>query len=155
MTCTYISLIYRDLEEAEDQYQMALRTHLVNIDTLIKLHDSRLYALERNFQQELKTLQEDFYNDKDAMIEKFQNEKMELKAIIEAIDQEEDTRNMEVKCTFSNNLFHVRTMVIIQVSIALIVRLNMFSNNFARKLKVVTTKKLIHCVLRWTIKLKI
>ena len=155
MTCTYISLIYRDLEEAEDQYQMALRTHLVNIDTLIKLHDSRLYALERNFQQELKTLQEDFYNDKDAMIEKFQNEKMELKAIIEAIDQEEDTRNMEVKCTFSNNLFHVRTMIFIQVSIALIVRLNMFSNNFARKLKVVTTKKLIHCVLRWTIKLKI
>ena len=86
----------RDLEEAEDQYQMALRTHLVNIDTLIKLHDSRLYALERNFQQELKTLQEDFYHDKDVMLEKFQNEKMELKAIIEAIDQEEETRSMEV-----------------------------------------------------------
>lgn len=75
---------------------MALRTHLVNIDTLIKLHDSRLYALERNFQQELKTLQEDFYHDKEVMLEKFQNEKMELKAIIEAIDQEEETRSMEV-----------------------------------------------------------
>lgn len=87
----------RDLEEAEDQYQMALRTHLVNIDTLIKLHDSRLYALERNFQHELKVLQEDFFHEKENMLEKFNNEKMELKAIIEAIDQEEDGRNLEVK----------------------------------------------------------
>jgi hypothetical protein len=95
-----LQMLDRDLEEAEDQYQMALRTHLVNIDTLIKLHDSRLYALERNFQQELKTLQEDFYHDKDVMLDKFQNEKMELKAIIEAIDQEEETRNMEAQHIF-------------------------------------------------------
>jgi uncharacterized membrane protein YcjF (UPF0283 family) len=44
-----LQMLDRDLEGAEDQYQMALRTHLMNIDTLIKLHDSRLYALERNF----------------------------------------------------------------------------------------------------------
>lgn len=49
-----LQMFDRDLEEADDQYQMALRTHLVNIDTLIKLHDSRLYALERNFHAELK-----------------------------------------------------------------------------------------------------
>ena len=42
-----LQMLDRDLEEAEDQYQMALRSNLVNIDQLIKLHDTRLYALER------------------------------------------------------------------------------------------------------------
>ena len=42
-----LQMIDRDLEEAEDQYQMSLRSNLMNIDQLIKLHDTRLYALER------------------------------------------------------------------------------------------------------------
>jgi DNA repair exonuclease SbcCD ATPase subunit len=92
--------IFRDLEEAEDQYQMALRTQLVNIDTLIKLHDSRLYALERNFQNELKTIQSDFMNEKETMLAKFTREKRELQAIIDAIEQEEELRNNEAKHAF-------------------------------------------------------
>jgi chromosome segregation ATPase len=92
--------LYRDLEEAEDQYQMALRTQLMNIDTLIKLHDSRLYALERNFQGELKTIQTDFLNEKETMISKFNREKRELQSIIDAIEQEEDLRNSEAKHAF-------------------------------------------------------
>ncbi len=87
---------HRDLEEAEDQYQMALRTHLVNIDTLIKLHDSRLYSLERNFHQELKTLQSDFKKEKDFMLEKFKHEKKDLAAIIDAIEQDEEKKASEV-----------------------------------------------------------
>jgi hypothetical protein len=91
-----LQMLDRDLEEAEDQYQMALRTHLMNIDTLIKLHDSRLYALERNFQNELKTIQEDFLAEKEMMLNKFSREKRELQAIIDAIEAEEDLRNSEV-----------------------------------------------------------
>lgn len=90
----------RDLEEAEDQYQMALRTHLVNIDALIKLHDSRLYALERNFQQELKAVQADFQHEKEVMLSKFHKEKKELTAIIDAIQQEEEGRNSDAKHAF-------------------------------------------------------
>ena len=50
---------------------MALRTHLENIDELIQLHDSRLYALEKNFQEELKTTQSDFNKEREAMTLKF------------------------------------------------------------------------------------
>lgn len=75
---------------------MALRTHLLNMDTLIKLHDSRLYAIERNFHIELKTLQVDFSKEKEMMIGKFRHEKRELQAIIEAIEQEEESRENEV-----------------------------------------------------------
>ena len=93
-----LQMLDRDLEEAEDQYQMALRTHLVNVDSLIKLHDSRLYALERSFQSELKTLQSDFHTEKDALTAKFRQEKKDLTAIIDAIDSEEDERENEVCC---------------------------------------------------------
>lgn len=79
---------------------MALRTHLINIDALIKLHDARLYALERNFQQELKTLQVDFVAEKEMMISRFSKEKRELNAIIEAIDSEESERNRELQHAF-------------------------------------------------------
>lgn len=91
-----LQMLDRDLEEAEDQYQMALRTHLMNLDTLIKLHDSRLYSLERNFHQELKTLQADFNKEKAIIVGKFKQEKKELAAIIEGIEQEEESRENEV-----------------------------------------------------------
>ncbi|KAJ1428558.1 hypothetical protein B484DRAFT_449772, partial [Ochromonadaceae sp. CCMP2298] len=95
-----LQMLDRDLEEAEDQYQMALRTHLVNLDTLIKLHDSRLYALERNFHHELKTLQIDFNKEKESMVGKFKQEKKELAAIIDAIETEEEGRDSEAKHQF-------------------------------------------------------
>lgn len=87
---------FRDLEEAEDQFQMALRTHLQNIDVLIQLHDSRLYSLERNFQQELKTMQHDFHSEKERMQLKFKQEKKELVAVIETIEHDENAREAEV-----------------------------------------------------------
>jgi len=89
-------LVYRDLEEAEDQYQMALRTHLENIDELVQLHDSRLYALEKSFHEELKVMQSDFYREKEIMQVKFNQEKLELSAVIDAIEQEENEREAEV-----------------------------------------------------------
>jgi peptidoglycan hydrolase CwlO-like protein len=99
-----IILIYivfdRDLEEAEDQFQTAMRSHLVNIDVLVKLHDSRLYALERNFQKELLVLQTDFHEEKNDMTTRFRLERKELGAIIETIEKEEQDRESEAKHAF-------------------------------------------------------
>ena len=78
-----------DLEEAEDQYQMSLRSNLMNIDQLIKLHDTRLYSLERGFQDELATQQKDFNEEKEKITKKFMQEKKELIAIVEAVEQQE------------------------------------------------------------------
>ena len=96
-----VFLYYRDLEEAEDQFQMALRSHLSNVDSIIQLHDNRLYALERAFQQEVKTMQDDFNRiEKGILVEKFVKEKADLKAIIDAIEQEEQVREADAKYTF-------------------------------------------------------
>lgn len=95
-----LQMLDRDLEEAEDQYQMALKTHLSNIDALIKLHDTRLYALERSFQQELKTIQNDFNNEKESFNSRFKQEKRDLKSIIDAIENEEEERENEARTAF-------------------------------------------------------
>lgn len=95
-----LQMLDRDLEEAEDQYQMAYRTHLVNVDTLIKLHDTRLYTLERAFQQELKTLQNDFFNEKDTLSNKYRQEKKDLQSIISEIEHEEEERENEARHAF-------------------------------------------------------
>ena len=44
----------RDLDEAEEQYQMALRNHLIHIDDLIALQESRLRGLKEEFERDLK-----------------------------------------------------------------------------------------------------
>jgi dynein regulatory complex subunit 2 len=87
----------RDLEEAEDQFQTAMRSHLVNIDVLVNLNDSRLYAIERNFQNELQTLQTDFHEEKNEITLRCRQERKELVTIIETIEKEEQDRESEVR----------------------------------------------------------
>ena len=38
-------MLDRDLDEAEEQYQTALRSHLHNLDTLINLFDAKMSDL--------------------------------------------------------------------------------------------------------------
>lgn len=95
-----LQMLDRDLEEAEDQFQMALRTHLQNIDALVRLQDSRLYVQEKSFQQELRTIQTDFQLEKDSMQAKFKIEKKELTAVVETIEHEENEREVEARHAF-------------------------------------------------------
>ena len=95
-----LQMLDRDLEEAEDQFQMALRTHLINIDILIQLHDQRLYLLEKNFNSELFLMQTDFNFEKEKMLTKFKIEKKELISIIETIEYEEMERDNESKHSY-------------------------------------------------------
>ena len=95
-----LQMIDRDLEEAEDQYQMSLRSNLMNIDQLIKLHDTRLYALERGFQDQLATYQKDHDEEKERIAKKFNQKKKEMLAIIEAIERQEEEVESEAKHAF-------------------------------------------------------
>jgi len=95
-----LQMLDRDLEEAEDQFQMAMRTHLVNVDELIKLHDTRLYTLERTFQNELKTMQSDFDGEMESINAKFKQEKLQLRSIIDKIEEDEEEKESDAKHSF-------------------------------------------------------
>jgi len=87
----------RDLEEVEDQHLTMTRAHLQHLDNLMELYDSKLLALESEFNTELTSIMEEFEMSKEAMLQKFNMEKEELLAIIAAVDQEELDRETEAK----------------------------------------------------------
>ncbi len=53
-------MLDRDLEEAEEQYQAAIRSHLAVVDSLLTLQYQRMRALEAEFTSDLHALQDEF-----------------------------------------------------------------------------------------------
>merc|ERR550514_1386286 len=91
-----IQMLDRDLEEAEEQYQMALRSHLQNVERLISLQDSRLLALENEFSTELETTQKEFSGEREMITKQHTRERQELNDIISAVVREEiRNKNLE------------------------------------------------------------
>ncbi len=125
-----LQMLDRDLEEAEDQYQMTLRTHLVNMDTLIQLHDSRLYGLERSFEHELTAIQQGFAKEKELIVSKFNGERKDLQALIDVIDKDESEREADVRYFASYNFF-CSTVIFI-----LLCRQNMHLNNYVKNCEI-------------------
>ena len=87
----------RDLDESEEQFQTAMRSHMMNIDVLINLNDCRMQALEKNFHDELQNLQKNFHEEKNEITSRYKLEKKELAAIIETIEKEEQDRETDVR----------------------------------------------------------
>jgi len=92
-----IQMVDRDLEEAEDQFQMALRSHLQNIDALIDLQDGRLLVSEQEFEGELETLEQEFLAEKEAIVAHHAEEARELKDMMSSVDGEEQEREAEAR----------------------------------------------------------
>eukprot|EP00879_Flechtneria_rotunda_P018279 GHRR01019176.1.p1 GENE.GHRR01019176.1~~GHRR01019176.1.p1 ORF type:complete len:185 (+),score=71.19 GHRR01019176.1:691-1245(+) len=55
-----VQLLDRDLEEAEEQHQAALRAHLLVVDSLLDLQAARLAGLEAQYNADLRELQDEF-----------------------------------------------------------------------------------------------
>ena len=92
-----IQMLDRNLEEAEDQYQVALRKHLQHVDKLIELQESRVLGLENEFRRELKTISEEFTSEKERIIKQHSKEVNELNSIMAAVEAEEKEKAAEAK----------------------------------------------------------
>ncbi|KAG7380503.1 Dynein regulatory complex subunit 2 [Phytophthora pseudosyringae] len=92
-----IQMLDRDLEEAEEQFQMALRAHLLNVDELIDLQDERLLGLEKEFESDLRELEHEFQTEKNKLAAQHTMERNELQRIMQAVDQQEKEREADAK----------------------------------------------------------
>ncbi|KAK1933929.1 Dynein regulatory complex subunit 2 [Phytophthora citrophthora] len=92
-----IQMLDRDLEEAEEQFQMALRAHLLNVDELIDLQDERLLGLEKEFEADLRELEQEFQTEKNKLITQHTMERNELQRIMQAVDHQEKEREADAK----------------------------------------------------------
>lgn len=89
-----LQMLDRDLDEAEEQYQMALRNHLIHIDDLINLQNSRLRGLQEEFDSDVKIIKTEYDRER-ADIERNHHE--ETRELIEMIQCIEDEETMKLK----------------------------------------------------------
>lgn len=89
-----LQMLDRDLDEAEEQHQVAVRSHLLNVDRLHEIQQSRLLALDEKFKHDVATLQEEFRIEREHIQERHALEKRELALIVEQVEREEKNREM-------------------------------------------------------------
>ena len=56
----FIQMLDKNIDEADDQYQIALRNHLIHLDQLIALQDNRLDAMHTEFDRDCRMVEEEF-----------------------------------------------------------------------------------------------
>jgi len=97
-----IKSLAKDLMEAEEQYAMALRSHLQNIDGLIDLQKSRLQTLVDEYHDEQEIVKEEFDTERAIMVDQHNAEMNDIADILFAMDQNCQERENDAKSEFQS-----------------------------------------------------
>ena len=97
-----IQMLDRDLEDSEEQYQTALRSHLRIVDKLIDLHNSRLRGLEFEFERDLQELVEEFGTERDEINATHATHKKEMLDIMALMEAEFNEQEGEARQEFES-----------------------------------------------------
>eukprot|EP01006_Ploeotia_vitrea_P049658 TRINITY_DN67365_c4_g1_i1.p1 TRINITY_DN67365_c4_g1~~TRINITY_DN67365_c4_g1_i1.p1 ORF type:complete len:589 (-),score=374.74 TRINITY_DN67365_c4_g1_i1:475-2016(-) len=92
-----IQTLVMDLDEAEQQFQTAQRTHMGRLDKFVQLHNERLSKLEREFERDLAALKREFETERANIVAYYEREMAELRGITQAIEQTERERLEKAK----------------------------------------------------------
>ena len=104
-----IQMLDRDLDEAEEQYQMALRAHLKEQDFLLEIQRSRVTALESTFDAELAALEQEFNTERQLILHKHQAEKRELQELMEAMAKDFDEQEHNTRHDFEGHCEEIKS----------------------------------------------
>ncbi|XP_076473124.1 dynein regulatory complex subunit 2-like [Babylonia areolata] len=97
-----IKSLSKDLGEAEEQYSMAFRSHLQNIDYLIDLQKQRLQTLEQECSEELEIIREEFDSERAMLMEQQNKETNDIADILFAMEQNFQERENDAKAEFQS-----------------------------------------------------
>lgn len=92
-----IQMLLKDMDDAEEQFQVAQRTHMSKVQGFVSLHQSKLRQLETEFERELKALKQEFNTESERIITQHSREVKEMRGIIQAVESEESERLAEAK----------------------------------------------------------
>lgn len=82
-----IKALVKDLQEAEEQYSMAMRSHFQNVDNLIDLHNEELEAARNKYQNLIQEIKIEFDKEKEYIHERHAHEINELTTIIYGMEK--------------------------------------------------------------------
>mmetsp|Transcript_30030 Transcript_30030/g.66514 ORF Transcript_30030/g.66514 Transcript_30030/m.66514 type:complete len:550 (-) Transcript_30030:342-1991(-) len=83
-----VQMLDRDLEEAEEQYGLAVRGHMMVMDSLLDLQYQRMKALEAEFNADLKALEDEFEAERTEIINAHVRQKKDMNDMITAMEGE-------------------------------------------------------------------
>jgi len=98
-------MLDRDLEDSEEQYQMALRSHLLIVDALVDLQYSRVKSLEETFDASLHMLEDEFDTERTEMVNAHHRQKKDLLDIMAAMDHEFTEAENEARQEYESQVF--------------------------------------------------
>ena len=97
-----IQMLDSDLEDSEEQYQMALRSHLLIVDKLIDLHNSKIRGLEFEFERDLQALIDEFGLERSEMLSSHGQHKKELLDIMALMEAEFNDHELDARQEFES-----------------------------------------------------
>lgn len=83
-----IQMLDKDLDDAEEQYRMAVRSHTELMDRLLDLQYARIRALEEEFNSNLENLRVEFDTERKEIENAHARQKRDLQDLIAAMDAE-------------------------------------------------------------------
>lgn len=90
----FIQLLDKNLDEAEDQFQMALKNHLMHVESLMSVQEARIRGLQDEFRRNVEILQYEYEKERTDMEKTHNSQIKELEDTIQTV-KEEQRRIME------------------------------------------------------------
>mmetsp|Transcript_28244 Transcript_28244/g.71697 ORF Transcript_28244/g.71697 Transcript_28244/m.71697 type:complete len:550 (-) Transcript_28244:420-2069(-) len=87
-----MQMLDRDLDEAEEQHQFAIRTHLLNMETLMEIQDSRVEELREDFRKQVEAIDGDWAGEREELVQSAEKRKRELRHLVLEVIQEEKNK---------------------------------------------------------------
>ena len=87
-------MLDKNLDEANNQFEIANRNHLIHIDTLLSVQQSRIQGLMEEFRRDVNILEGEFLTERQEMEQTHHDHLKELNDMIETV-KEEDRRKAE------------------------------------------------------------
>ncbi|GFR42630.1 hypothetical protein Agub_g3566, partial [Astrephomene gubernaculifera] len=83
-----MQMLDRDLEEAEEQYSLAVRSHMLVVDNLLDLQYQRMRALEAEFAADLRSLEDEFETERTEIVNAHTRQRKDMGDMIAAMEGE-------------------------------------------------------------------
>lgn len=95
-----LQMIDADIDEAEEQYQIALNNHFIHLQELISLQDSRIKGLFKEFDKDVNEIESEFKVEFSQIKENFEEEQSEINKMLRFIHKERELKEGKQKENF-------------------------------------------------------
>jgi len=92
--------LVKDLDEAEEQYQSAIKNHLQNLRKMLDFQQDRLQKAEGEYNEELESLTDEFDCERSSIIQQHQKEMNEIEDIMFAMEQQFEESEADARQEF-------------------------------------------------------